>query len=626
MKYKKLLLALLLILPFLSPAQSQLLRIEEAGKYGYINLNGEVVISPKYVEAFNFSEGLGAVRLTDKFGFIDSTGQWQIPPIYDYAKPFKNGQASVWLEGKEMLVSTTGVPSPKRKYNNRNSVPEGFTILESSDGKFGAADENGRVILDTIHHWVMWKEDGYFILSKDKIIDGADFIEFGIANAQGILKTPFGKYEGIKSIGEGWFYVTKQNLSFYEKKKDRWIPLRNKKNRAFGIVKIEDGKFRQITDSRFEAINGNYHDGSISVRLRDTSIFKYGYLGFIDTTAAVFLADTNFNFVYSFYDGITFVKDRQLRKYFLINKEGKRLHNIGFTKLLPLKSNGYNTQFTQNYFLNDHAIVDTEEGIAKLNVSGDLEIIDVLKGMYFGHFVEQRYLYVIPKTNQPELQCKGIYDLLLDKLLPICVEKIHPEMLGKKLFLVEENQRSAYVDTSGTIVWQQKEPLDIYPYDVTDKIILKERKRKPQLLHWVYHIFTNKPKASFGYRKKTFKEKGKSYHANNLYIMNPSKDTLVIDGGFSGRIPIKLQAKNSKGEWKTINYHGSICVVGTRNNKKTLPPGYYWYYRFPKFEGHIKITFRVVVPYTKKEAPDVPLEMVTEFEGGINPAQFWRIR
>ncbi len=44
--------------------------------YGYIGLNGDIIISPKYLSAKKFNQGRAAVRLNnnEKWGLIDATG------------------------------------------------------------------------------------------------------------------------------------------------------------------------------------------------------------------------------------------------------------------------------------------------------------------------------------------------------------------------------------------------------------------------------------------------------------------------------------------------------------------------------------------------------------------------
>ena len=58
---------------------------EQLYRYGYIDGDGNVIVPPRYSDAYGFSEGLAAVceELDGPFGFIDTNGEWAIPPMFD---------------------------------------------------------------------------------------------------------------------------------------------------------------------------------------------------------------------------------------------------------------------------------------------------------------------------------------------------------------------------------------------------------------------------------------------------------------------------------------------------------------------------------------------------------------
>lgn len=64
--------------------------------FGFINREGEYVISPKYADARKFSEGLAAVRSSGlDYGYINTKGAFVIPPSFEMAGPFQEGLAVV---------------------------------------------------------------------------------------------------------------------------------------------------------------------------------------------------------------------------------------------------------------------------------------------------------------------------------------------------------------------------------------------------------------------------------------------------------------------------------------------------------------------------------------------------
>jgi hypothetical protein len=85
------------------------------GKWGFFDLNGEIVIPPQYAGIYidGFSGGLAAVFLDGKWGYIDKSGQMVIAPQFDYATPFSQeegftGLAKVRINGKYGVIDQKG--------------------------------------------------------------------------------------------------------------------------------------------------------------------------------------------------------------------------------------------------------------------------------------------------------------------------------------------------------------------------------------------------------------------------------------------------------------------------------------------------------------------------------------
>ena len=65
------------------------------GKYGYINTDFKMVITPQFDGAMRFNEGLGCVKVGDKWGFVNLKGEFVIQPSYNEPGVFYDGLAKV---------------------------------------------------------------------------------------------------------------------------------------------------------------------------------------------------------------------------------------------------------------------------------------------------------------------------------------------------------------------------------------------------------------------------------------------------------------------------------------------------------------------------------------------------
>ena len=80
----------------------------DMSKWGYINFEGQEIISCRYDFADSFYYELACVQLNSKFGFIDKYGNMAIPCKYDYAGNFRDGYAKVTLNGEEIIIDKKG--------------------------------------------------------------------------------------------------------------------------------------------------------------------------------------------------------------------------------------------------------------------------------------------------------------------------------------------------------------------------------------------------------------------------------------------------------------------------------------------------------------------------------------
>ena len=89
--------------------------VTEGGRWGYVDRHGSLVLSPKYLHAMPFSDGLAHVghrrarRSAPKLLHRPCRGRECLPLPYDHCGQFREGFAVVEYDGKEGYINCLGV-------------------------------------------------------------------------------------------------------------------------------------------------------------------------------------------------------------------------------------------------------------------------------------------------------------------------------------------------------------------------------------------------------------------------------------------------------------------------------------------------------------------------------------
>jgi hypothetical protein len=148
--------------PDLLPAEDdpELFPIAVNGKLGYIDVNGRVVIKPKFTtrevngrfdETQYFKEGLAVVSEEDRGGFIDKTGRFVIEGPYYIRGHFSNGLARVsdhknYDPYKVGFMDNTGKFVIPPRFDRAEDFSEGLAVVQVHE-KWGYVDKTGRMII-----------------------------------------------------------------------------------------------------------------------------------------------------------------------------------------------------------------------------------------------------------------------------------------------------------------------------------------------------------------------------------------------------------------------------------------------------------------------------------------------
>jgi hypothetical protein len=126
------------------------------GKWGYIDIKGTWVISPRFENARAFSaSGLAAIRYDGKWGYIDLKGSVVIRPHFEDAREFvKNGLASVTVDGKCGFINRRGAAVISAQFLKCSSfganAPANLARVRPDFWNEGLVDTKGNIVLQPV--------------------------------------------------------------------------------------------------------------------------------------------------------------------------------------------------------------------------------------------------------------------------------------------------------------------------------------------------------------------------------------------------------------------------------------------------------------------------------------------
>lgn len=118
-------------------------------RWGYIDREGNMVIEPQYHAAWNFHEGLAAVKVDWARGYIDREGKYVVELKYQYAGPFRDGKAKVMLDDVWEYIDHEGKKvgdAEPEKMVDDTVAPEEPTPMAKGK-KFGYVDAEGKFVI-----------------------------------------------------------------------------------------------------------------------------------------------------------------------------------------------------------------------------------------------------------------------------------------------------------------------------------------------------------------------------------------------------------------------------------------------------------------------------------------------
>ncbi|MGG2199219.1 WG repeat-containing protein [Paenibacillus validus] len=168
-------------------------------KWGYINLNGKMIISPQYDEANPFQDnGLAIVSVDGRSGAIDRRNQYRVKPKFDSISPFTEGRAIAIDRDGFKVIDEQGSVLTAKAYSFISPYRDGLAMASapgSAAGPYGYLNLQGGEAIPFVYESAGDFKDGKAVV---KVKDG----EYALIGRDGNrLHTYNLEYAG--GLGEG---------------------------------------------------------------------------------------------------------------------------------------------------------------------------------------------------------------------------------------------------------------------------------------------------------------------------------------------------------------------------------------------------------------------------------------
>lgn len=285
-------------------------------KYGYININGELVIDYIYDEAHQFINDYALVNIDGQITYINKDGESITDLPISRGLEFSDGLACVEVGNRWGYINTNGKLAIEAKYKYANSFSDGLAlvVVDNFDGKV-FINKEGEIV-------IRLDEDKFYYNETKSFSDGLAYVVYkdyiGFINKEGeiAIALPKSKYSSVHSFSNGlaWVHsINPRDVGYIDKsgkvviKPQYEIDSKDFKE-GFAVVDNGGDSFSYINKNGevIATIQGknasNFSEGLAAFMSRD---FTWG---FINTNGKVVIKPQYTNVINSFTNGLALVQ------------------------------------------------------------------------------------------------------------------------------------------------------------------------------------------------------------------------------------------------------------------------------------------------------------------------------
>lgn len=180
---------------------------QKGSKYGYIDINQNIIIPFEYDELSLFSNELASAKKNEKFGFVNRKGLVVIPFQYEEESSFgNNGIAMVKTNDKFGFINKSGKEIIPIIFQEAKETTLDSLVVVSINGKWALFSDKGKQKSNFIYDEITFSKIGLIYVRKNEQIGYLDF------NLNEVI--PFGKYTFGDNFNQNKLAIVSKNNHF----------------------------------------------------------------------------------------------------------------------------------------------------------------------------------------------------------------------------------------------------------------------------------------------------------------------------------------------------------------------------------------------------------------------------
>jgi hypothetical protein len=450
--------------------------------------------------------------------------------------------------------------------------------------------------------------------------------ESALVDTSGKVIVPFGKYQNIEDLRNGYYMVSSVN-----KAGDNGLP-------KIAIIDTHGDIIFERQQEKGFLING-FNNGLVSVSLHLPGAEEYGdtdyyynhlYPAFMNLKGELVINDTSIGHIAEFSENRIFVDNPKIQGYIMIDTKGRRISKLFFRSVEYFG------------FHNGNIIVKVDGLYGLMDTNANF----LIKPGYTSleRTLNDDRIFTFSKNENSN---NSFYGLINDKAKIVVSPKF--DMIDRTGFdngvlKCSYKGKMSYVNEKGEVIWQleknQNRQLGKLNIDYKQTAYFVAASEAPKGENRGYAVYDNsaKPLSKLTINtdqpfavvvrpdeKDAFDGK---YSGINVVVYNNDKASYLF-AAIDSRLNMIVQAKDKNGEWLDIEeLSQSFC--GNSYHTLILKPREYWSFTTPEYDGCYKTKLRIALTYyhpNDNAAVRKRKELTVysnEYNGAINPAQLWR--